>query len=92
MNILIILFILKLFINNTNTAYDKTEKVESETRLLKNLFNNYNKKVRPADTVEIKFSLYLNQIITLMEQEQIIVLNVFLDHEWIDRNLTQLNI
>ena len=49
------------------------------------MFNNYNKKVRPADTVEIKFSLYLNQIITLMEQEQIIVLNVFLDHEWIDR-------
>jgi len=46
MNILIISFILKLFINNINTAYDKTGKVESETRLLKNLFNNYNKKVK----------------------------------------------
>lgn len=83
--ILIVTFIFKLLINNTNTSYNKTEIVESEARLLKNLFNNYNRKVRPADTVEIKFSLYLNQIITLMEQEQIIVLNVFLDHEWIDR-------
>ena len=83
--ILIVTFIFKLFINTTNTAYNKTEIVESEARLLKNLFNNYNRKVRPTDTVEIKFSLYLNQIITLMEQEQIIVLNVFLDHEWIDR-------
>jgi hypothetical protein len=82
--ILIILFILKLFINNANTSYNRTGIVESEARLLKSIFNNYNKKLRPADTVEIKFSLYLNQIITLIEQEQIIVLNVFLDHEWID--------
>ncbi len=83
--ILIVTFILKLFIITANTAYNRTEIVESEARLLKNLFHNYNRKIRPADTVEIKFSLYLNQIITLMEQEQIIVLNVFLDHEWIDR-------
>ena len=82
--ILIIFFILKLFINNANTSYNRTGIVESEARLLKSIFNNYNKKLRPADTVEIKFSLYLNQIITLIEQEQIIVLNVFLDHEWID--------
>ena len=82
--ILIILFILKLFINNANTSYNRTGIVESEARLLKSIFNNYNKKLRPADTVEIKFSLYLNQIITLIEQEQILVLNVFLDHEWID--------
>ena len=82
--ILIILFILKLFIKNANTSYNRTGIVESEARLLKSIFNNYNKKLRPADTVEIKFSLYLNQIITLIEQEQIIVLNVFLDHEWID--------
>ena len=83
--ILFILFILKLFIKNAITSYNRTGIVESEARLLKSIFNNYNKKLRPADTVEIKFSLYLNQIITLIEQEQIIVLNVFLDHEWIDR-------
>jgi len=52
---------------------------------VKNKFENYKKSVRPSDTVEIKFSLYLNQIITLIEQEQLIVLSVYLDHEWVDR-------
>ena len=64
-----------------------TEIVDAEENLTKMLFKNYNNHLRPSDTVEIKFSLYLNQIITLIEQEQIIVLNVFLDHEWIDRRL-----
>jgi len=75
---------MQLLFNSINTAYNETTKVEAESRLVQNLFNSYNTKLRPTDTVEIKFSLYLNQIITLMEQEQIIVLNVFLDHEWID--------
>ena len=67
--------------------YHSTNIVESEKRLIQKLFKDYKKNLRPADTVEIKFSLYLNQIITLIEQEQIIVLNVFLDHEWIDQRL-----
>ncbi len=62
--------------------------VDAEKRLLKTLFNTYDKKLKPADSVEIKFALNLNQIITLIEQEQIIVLNVFLDHEWIDERLS----
>ncbi len=66
---------------------NRTKIVESEERLTRMLFKNYNQHLRPADTVEIKFSLYLNQIITLIEQEQIIVLNVFLDHEWSDNRL-----
>ena len=68
-------------------AFNQTKIVESEERLTQMLFKKYNRNLRPADTVEIKFSLYLNQIITLIEQEQIIVLNVFLDHEWIDNRL-----
>lgn len=83
--ILIILIIVNLNVHYIKTtAYNRTVIVEAEAKLVKKIFENYNKRLRPSDTVEIKFSLYLNQIITLIEQEQIIVLNVFLDHEWID--------
>lgn len=59
-----------------------------ERKLVNYLFKNYDKNLRPSYYVEINFSLYLNQIITLIEQEQILVLNVFLDHEWVDQRLS----
>ena len=31
--------------------------------------------------------MYLNRIITIIEKEQILVVNVFLDHEWVDSRL-----
>ena len=77
-----------LNINSIKSKYNETRIVKSEKELINKLFKDYNKRLRPSDTVEIKFSLYLNQIITLIEQEQIIVLNVFLDHEWNDLRLT----
>jgi hypothetical protein len=63
--------------------------VNEEKMLIDKLLKDdkYDKNMRPEDTVQIKFSLYLNQIITLIEQEQILVLNVFLDHEWRDKRL-----
>ena len=64
-----------------------TKLVETEKLLINNLLNTYDKTIRPSDLVEIKFSLYLNQIITIIEQQQILVINVFLDHEWIDPRL-----
>jgi hypothetical protein len=82
--LLAIAIIFTSIISKIITIYHETGVVEAESRLLKKLFQNYDKFLRPADTVEIKFSLYLNQIITLIEREQIIVLNAFLDHEWID--------
>ena len=60
---------------------------EKEQALLNKLFKNYNKKLKPSGTVEVKFALNLNQIVNLIEKEQIIVLNVFLDHQWIDNRL-----
>ena len=61
--------------------------IESESKLVEILFKNYTKTIRPSDQVEIKFSFYLNSIITLVEKEQLIVLNVFVDHEWTDPRL-----
>ena len=87
------LFVLALFnlfcgvLTATNVVQNERRLVDAEKRLMDKLLKNYDKKLKPADSVEIKFSLNLNQIITLIEQEQIIVLNVFLDHEWVDQRL-----
>ena len=32
--------------------------------------------------------MHLNQIIQLIEKEQNVLLNVFIDHEWIDQRLS----
>jgi len=72
---------------STMTESNDTRIVQMEKKLIDQLLSNYDRNMRPADTVNIKFSLYLNQIITLIEQEQIVVLNVFLDHEWKDNRL-----
>jgi nicotinic acetylcholine receptor len=60
-----------------------------EQMLIDKLISNYNKNLRPPQgTVQIKFSLNLNQIINLIEKDQIILINAFIDHEWIDKRLS----
>ena len=89
-----LLAIIFIFINEFKT-YEMNSMVnkfemrtpEMEQKLLNKLFKNYNKKLKPSGTVEIKFALNLNQIINLVEKDQIVILNVFLDHEWIDNRL-----
>ncbi len=61
--------------------------VSDEEKLIDTLLKGYNKKLRPSGTVQIKFALNLNQIIKLVEKDQIFMLNVFIDHEWIDNRL-----
>jgi hypothetical protein len=61
--------------------------IKSDQLFLKNLLKNYNKKIRPSDKVNIRFSLVLNQIVEIIENQQILVLNVYLDHKWIDHRL-----
>jgi hypothetical protein len=68
----------------------KRKHVEAENNLFEKLLNNYNKHNRPSDTVQIKFSLYLNQIVDLDEQQQIITINAYLDHSWNDERLSWL--
>jgi hypothetical protein len=80
--ILNISFLFECTINNRSI-----HAVDMEQALIDKLFKNYNKKLRPAGTVEVKFALNLNQIINLIEKDQIIVLNVFIDHEWTDNRL-----
>jgi methanogenic corrinoid protein MtbC1 len=85
MNIFLI-FTIFIILNKKINA-NKRDLINVEKHLTEKLLEKYDKKTRPSDTSIIKFSLYLNQIIDLMEQEQIFVINVFLDHEWKDERL-----
>jgi len=76
-----------VFLLNFKTFQLTKTFVESEKELAKKLFKSYDKTLRPGDTVQLKFSMYLNRIITIIEKEQILVVNVFLDHEWVDTRL-----
>jgi len=58
-----------------------------EQKIIEKIFKNYNRRLKPSGVVEVKFAVHLNQIINLIEKEQNIILNVFIDHEWIDTRL-----
>ncbi len=59
--------------------------INEETRLMRTLLNekNYLKKVRPSHTVIVDIRFVFNQIVSMVEKEQIIVTNCFVDQKWI---------
>jgi hypothetical protein len=89
-----IFIFIKLIIIETNSISSSrvtrpnTGNIDIEQQLIGKLLQNYNKKLRPSGTVEVKFALNINQIIKLEEKDQIFMLNAFLDHEWIDNRLS----
>ncbi|XP_044158514.1 acetylcholine receptor subunit alpha-1-B [Bufo gargarizans] len=64
---------------------------EHETRLIKDLFDNYSNVVRPveafADKVVVTVGLQLIQLINVDEVNQIVATNVRLKQQWVDVNL-----
>ncbi|KAJ8352043.1 hypothetical protein SKAU_G00235190, partial [Synaphobranchus kaupii] len=64
---------------------------EDETRLVSDLFKNYNKIVRPVnhfkDSVKVTVGLQLIQLINVDEVNQIVTSNVRLKQKWEDVNL-----
>jgi len=58
--------------------------IDEETRLMRMILNekNYLKKVRPSHTVVVDIRLVFNQIVSMVEKEQIIVTNCFVDQKW----------
>lgn len=59
-----------------------------ETRLIRMLLNEsiYLKKVRPSYQVIVDIRFLFNQIISMVEKEQIIVTNCFVDQKWTGSN------
>ena len=80
------IYLLILF-NLVNTA-DISNIVHEETRLMRTLLNetNYLKKVRPLHTVVVDIRFVFNQIVSMVEKEQIIVSNCFVDQKWTGRD------
>ncbi|KAM9365541.1 acetylcholine receptor subunit alpha-like [Pholidichthys leucotaenia] len=64
---------------------------KDETRLVKTLFNGYNKVVRPVnhfkEVVVVTVGLQLIQLISVDEVNQIVSSNVRLKQQWVDVNL-----
>ncbi|XP_056389622.1 acetylcholine receptor subunit alpha-1-A-like [Hyla sarda] len=64
---------------------------EDESRLITDLFKNYNKVVRPVhkfkDAVVVTVGLQLIQLIDVDEVNQIVTTNVRLKQQWVDVNL-----
>ena len=55
--------------------------------LYANLFANYEKKLKPRGTVNILFSISLQEIVDLIAKEQVIVLNLWIIQSWLDNRL-----
>uniref|UniRef100_T1KCW6 Nicotinic acetylcholine receptor beta 1 subunit n=1 Tax=Tetranychus urticae TaxID=32264 RepID=T1KCW6_TETUR len=64
---------------------------EAEERLVRDLFRDYNKLIRPVElinkTVEVKFVMYLIQLINVNEKNQVMTTNVWLELRWNDYQL-----
>ena len=60
---------------------------EEETRLIRILLNEstYLKRVRPSNKVIVDIRFLFNQLISMVEKEQIIVTNCFVDQKWIGK-------
>ncbi|CAF4497599.1 unnamed protein product, partial [Rotaria magnacalcarata] len=59
-----------------------------EEQLFKELFQNYNPLIRPVrnveDTITVSFSIALLQLISVVEKEQVLKTNVWLQVGWHD--------
>ncbi|KAF7659641.1 hypothetical protein LDENG_00295210 [Lucifuga dentata] len=64
---------------------------KAEDKLLKYLFGNYQKWVRPVEylnkTIRVKFGLAISQLVDVDEKNQLMTTNVWMKQEWIDVKL-----
>ncbi len=83
-----IYFSLYLLFSLTNSRTIDFDLSEVETRLIRILLNEstYSKKVRPSYKVTVDIRFIFNQILSMVEKEQIIVTNCFVDQKWTGNN------
>lgn len=76
-----------LFVQST----DDFNLISEETRLMRMLLNekSYLKKVRPSLKVTVDLRIVFNQIVSMVEKEQIIVTNCFVDQKWTGKRRKQ---
>ncbi|KAF4089074.1 hypothetical protein AMELA_G00062320 [Ameiurus melas] len=76
----------------SSSMFDHTGGSEAERRLLRDLFEDYNLKVRPArvwnETVMVRVGMTLVQLISLDEKNGEMTTNVFMNMAWTDYRLS----
>ncbi|XP_071794373.1 neuronal acetylcholine receptor subunit alpha-3-like [Asterias amurensis] len=65
---------------------------EAEERLFNDLFNGYNRLIRPVENnterLSVEFGLTMSQLIDVDEKNQIMTTNVWLKQQWVDYKLS----
>ncbi|XP_029703456.1 neuronal acetylcholine receptor subunit non-alpha-2 [Takifugu rubripes] len=92
---LTVLFLLSLsrpvFLTDTSAQSEFVSLAEMEDALLRNLFQGYQRWVRPIqhanDTIKVRFGLKISQLVDVDEKNQLMTTNVWLCQEWIDFKL-----
>ena len=56
--------------------------------LHENLFANYNKKLKPPGIIQVVFALNIEKIVEFLAKEEVLVMNTWINHEWLDSRLT----
>ena len=82
-NQLLLLLLVHLPVLVSSELLDR-HRFNNESTLIRILLNeqNYLKKVRPSSQVIVDIRFVFNQIVSMVEKEQIIVTNCFVDQKW----------
>ncbi|XP_062903712.1 neuronal acetylcholine receptor subunit beta-3-like isoform X1 [Mobula hypostoma] len=92
MQLLLVQIMCVLSLPGTTAAETMKLLAEVEDTLLKNLFQGYQKWVRPVrnrnDTIKVKFGLEISQLVDVDEKNQLMATNVWLKQEWYDYKLS----
>ena len=88
-NLLLNILLLYLYMMVINSSEVKNlHQVNHEQNLINKILVPYNNKLRPTGRVQVKFAFNINQIIDIVEKDQIMVINAFVDHKWTDPRLS----
>lgn len=87
MKILLILIFINSILNNSNCGSLDRDQV-NEANLVSNLFKNYSKNVRPSKEIDGKYILFLKQIVSLDEKNQLMVSSSYFAEYWDDPRLS----
>ncbi|CAF1236441.1 unnamed protein product [Adineta steineri] len=72
-------------------AFNESDSIPDEQRLLAQLLRNYDPSARPvynaSDTVSVAFGIALTQLSDMDERNQVLTTNIWLEQEWIDQRL-----
>ncbi|KAM9069130.1 neuronal acetylcholine receptor subunit beta-3 isoform 3-T3 [Sarcophilus harrisii] len=83
--------VLLILAMNPSASLGFSSIAETEDALLRNLFQGYQKWVRPVlnanDTIKVYFGLKISQLVDVDEKNQLMTTNVWLKQEWIDHKL-----